>query len=133
MVSKFFEIINREIQQKLEYKNIEIIDLNRLTPRDIGKYFIVYTSSNFLTNSIGSYTARNNLIFVFVIDKNRYLQEIERIASFFLSLKNQSEWFQNTTDYLLEITSLTTANKQYFSLGVELVYIEMVLYTNLQG
>lgn len=121
------------IKLHLNYRIVDFVDFTRLSSSDIGKFFWIYSESNFISQGIGQYQKRDTFIFVFIVNKDNSLSEIQDIYKTFLTLSNQKNWFGNTTGLTIDIQKALTGNKQYVKLGVEVLYLEVVIYTLLQG
>lgn len=132
MIQTIIQRIKQKINEVLQFQYTDFVDFTRITSKDINKFFYIFSNTNFFSSGVNVYQGRSRVIFVFIVENNKTIEKSENIIKFFLNPNNLKHFFEGNEGVNIEINEISTDNLQFYNLGVGVIYVEVILYNQIE-
>lgn len=132
MIQTIIQRIKQKINEVLQFQYTDFVDFTRITSKDINKFFYIFSNTNILSSGVNVYQGRSKVIFVFIVENNKTIEKSENIIKFFLNPNNLGFFFEGNKGVNIEINEVSTDNLQFYNLGVGVIYVEVILYNQIE-
>lgn len=132
MIQTIIQRIKQKINEVLQFQYTDFVDFTRITSKDINKFFYIFSNTNIFSSGVNVYQGRSKVIFVFIVENNKTIEKCENIIKFFLNPNNLKYFFEGNEGVNIEINEVSTDNLQFYNLGVGVIYVEVILYNQIE-
>ncbi len=132
MIQTILQRIKQKINEVLQFQYTDFVDFTRITSKDINKFFYIFSNTNIFSSGVNVYQGRSRVIFVFIVENNKTIEKSENIIKFFLNPNNLGFFFEGNEGVNIEINEVSTDNLQFYNLGVGVIYVEVILYNQIE-